>query len=99
MTGRMGALGLGLLLGCGARFGASPEVAAPLVLAPASGTTVASRWRDAAELPALDGEGRWALKLDENGTIHRVRGGAHLEPMNDRLSLPRRVRAIESFGR
>jgi mono/diheme cytochrome c family protein len=44
-------------------------------------------WRKAALIPAADGRGSWAVGLDRDGALWRVRPGGGLEAISDRYGL------------
>jgi mono/diheme cytochrome c family protein len=52
-------------------------------------TAGARRWSKAALIPAADGRGTWAVGLDRDGRLWRVRPGADLEEISDRYGLDR----------
>lgn len=47
----------------------------------------ATRWRTATSIAAADGNGRWIVAVDGDGTIRRLRNGTTLEPIGDRYGL------------
>jgi len=52
-------------------------------------TAGARPWSKAALIPAADGRGTWAVGLDRDGRLWRVRPGADLEEISDRYGLDR----------
>jgi len=52
-------------------------------------TAGARPWTKAALIPAADGRGTWAVGLDRNGRLWRVRPGTDLDEISDRYGLDR----------
>jgi mono/diheme cytochrome c family protein len=62
-------------------------------------TAGARPWVKAALLPAADGRGTWAVGLDREGRLWRVRPGAGLEEISDRYALDReRIHDVAAAG-
>jgi len=62
-------------------------------------TAGARRWHKAALVPAADGRGTWAVGLDREGRLWRVRPGADLEEISDRYGLDReRIHDVSAAG-
>ena len=58
----------------------------------------ASRWAEAIAMPALDEPGRWVVARTESGALWRITASGDVEPIDDRLGVPPRVRSIASSG-
>jgi mono/diheme cytochrome c family protein len=62
-------------------------------------TAGARPWTKAALIPAADGRGTWAVGLDRDGRLWRVRPGADLEEISDRYALDReRIHDLAAAG-
>jgi len=62
-------------------------------------TAGARLWSKAALIPAADGRGTWAVGLERNGRLWRVRPGADLDEISDRYGLDReRIRDVCPAG-
>jgi mono/diheme cytochrome c family protein len=60
--------------------------------------TPGAAWAGAAAAPALDGEGTWVVGRTTAGGLVRVMPNGDLEPVEDRLGLPARVRSFAATG-
>ena len=57
--------------------------------APLSSDATVTAWNGAATIPAADGNGNWAVGLDKDGKLWRVRATGVLEPISGRYGLDR----------